>query len=169
MADVSDRLASISQAAFSELADTASQVNQVSDTVGKFVIEIEDGLRSLNLGVASWVEVSQSTSADGSRRWTESIGFDKINKNWCIALRNICEADDSEDYLEHDLWPFNEAPRWLRIKSVDHLPALLLKLNSDAQRVKDHLEKKLGTVAGVANGVKTAVTIKKAQDRGKTK
>jgi hypothetical protein len=165
MGNVSEPLASTVQAAFSELANTASEVNLVSDELGKFIVEIEDGLKSLNLGVASWVEISKSVSADGDKRWVESLGFDKVHKNWCLALRNVCETDYLDEYLEHDLWPFNEAPRWLRIKGIDRLPALLVKLNADAQSVKKHLGTKLGTVAEVANGIKTAASVKKAQDR----
>jgi hypothetical protein len=169
MANVSEPLASTVQASFRELSATASEVNSVSDALGKFVTEIEDGLKSLNLGVASWVQIASSSSEDGLKTWQENIGFDKIGKNWCIALRNTCEAEYTDEYLEYDLWSFNEGPRWLRIKAVDHLPALLQKLNSDAQNIKKQLEAKLGTAAEVANGIKTVVDSRKAPKQGKTK
>jgi len=169
MANASDPLASTIQASFSELAKTATEVNEVSDALGKFIVEIEDGLKSLNLGVASWAVISDKSSPDGLKTWREEIGFDKINKKWCIAVRSLVEAEYADEYLEFDQWPFNEAPRWLRIKAVDHLPALLLKLNKDAQNVKKHISSKMGPAAEVANGVKTAVSIKNAQDKGRAK
>jgi hypothetical protein len=157
MEKVSEAVTSDVRASFRELAKTASQLNFVSDALGKYVTEIESGLKTLNLGVASWVTVETSDSNEGLVTLYRQLGYDKIGKNWCIALRSYREAEWSEEYLDFEVWAFDDGPRWLRIKAIDHLPALLRKLNSDAANITKNVSGKLRQACDVASEISAAV------------
>ncbi len=163
MASPSDAIASKVRDSFKELAKTSSHLNSVSDALGKYIAEIEKALKTLKLGVASWVVVERSSQDDGLVVTTRSLGYDRIGKNWCIALRSCTDADWAEEPLEYESWIFNEGPRWLRIKAIDHLPALIEKLNADAANIAKHVKDKLPTAYEVANEVSAIVEAKEAE------
>ena len=170
MEKVSKTVASNVQASFRELAQTASQLNFVSDALGKYISEIESGLKTLNLGVASWVTIEKLDSNDGLVTLYRELGYDKVGKNWCIALRSFREAPWSDEYLDHEVWAFDDGPRWLRIKAIDELPALLEKLNSDAANVVKDVAEKLSQACDVASKISAVVDdAEKAPPQRKTR
>jgi hypothetical protein len=156
MADVGEPIASKVRTAFQQLAKTSSHLNFVSDSLGKYISEVEEGLKSLNLGVASWVEIERVDHESGLSSRVRELGFDRIGKTWCIGLRSFTSAEWSMEWLDVETWIFNEGPRWLRIKAVDHLPALLEKLNVDAAKISKHVEAKLPMACEVATEVRVA-------------
>src|SRR5258707_1319678 len=99
--DIDSKAADI-KAPFRELSKTATQLNFVTDALGKFVLEAESGLKTLNLGISSWVNVVEAGSEDGLVMYYEQLGYDKVGKNWCIALRIYREADWSDGYLDYE-------------------------------------------------------------------
>jgi hypothetical protein len=153
MADVKASLRADVTSAFEELTTTAKSLNVASDALGKFVAEIEDALKSLGLGVASWVQIECGENEDKSISWHRDVGYDKLGKNWCICLRSIRQHNFADDLYECETWAFNEGPRWLRINAVDHLPALLKKLSDDGKNMTKHVTAKLETVADIKFGI----------------
>jgi hypothetical protein len=170
MEKVSKAVASDVQASFRRLAQTASQLNFVSDALGKYIAEIESGLRTLNLGVPSWVTIEKFDSNDGLVTLYRELGYDKVGKNWCIALRSFREAPWSDDYIDYEVWAFDDGPRWLRIQAIDQLPALLQQLNSDAANVAKDVAEKLRQACDVASEISAVVdNAKKDPPQGKTR
>src|ERR1035438_5114220 len=112
MANFTNPVTSKVQESFRDLAKTASQLNFVSDALGKYISEIEDAFKSINLGVASWVTIEVAPTQDGIVWVRRELGYDKIAKNWCIALRSMREAEWSDEPFDYELWTFNEGTRW---------------------------------------------------------
>ncbi len=154
--DIDSKAADV-KAPFRELSKTATQLNFVTDALGKFVLEVESGLKTLNLGVTSWVNVVVSGSDDGLVTYYEQLGYDKVGKNWCIALRSYREAEWSDKYLDYEEWVFNDGPRSLRIKAIDKLPALLEKLNTEAARLSKRVADVLPRANQAANDITSLV------------
>ncbi len=169
MEEVSKVVASDVQASFRELAKTASQLNFVSDALGKYIAEIESGLKTLNLGVASWVTIEKLESDDGLVTIYRQLGYDKVGKNWCVALQTYKDAVWSDDYIDNEIWAFGDAPRSLRVKAIDQLAALLRKLNSDAAKVAKQVAEKLPQACDTANKISAIVDEKKNQPEGKAR
>lgn len=167
--DIKSKSADI-KAPFRELSKTATQLNFVSDALGKFVLEAESGLKTLNLGVSAWVKVTISGSDDGLVTYYEELGYDRVGKNWCIALRTYRDAEWSETSFDYEAWPFNEGPRELRIKAVDHLPALLQKLNTEATKLAKRVTDVLPRANQVASDISGLVgEAKNESQQGKTR
>jgi len=171
MEKVSKATASDVQASFRELARTASQLNLVSDALGKYVAEIGSGLKTLNLGVTSWVSVDSYVSNDGLVTHCNELGYAKVAKNWCIALRSYREAPWSDELLDYEVWAFDDGPRSLRIRSIDRLPALLQKLNDDVADVAKQVAEKLPRACDVASEITALVDYAKKNppQQGKTR
>jgi hypothetical protein len=60
---------------------------------------------------------------DGMCYYYEQVGFAKINGKWSLAIRTVDGDVRDDDDIES--WPFNEAPRGLRVKAVYKLPISL--------------------------------------------
>jgi len=140
---------------FRQLSATASSLNQASDRLGTHVSELESALKDLNLGVEAWVRVEKEIDDHGNFT-SRSVGYAKLSKGWCIALRSVDGNDNGPEYSETEVWPFSEGPRWFRIKAVDQLPALLDELNAKAQELSKHLNAKLAETTQLVMGVKSA-------------
>ena len=156
MEKVSKATASDVQASFRELAKTASQLNTVSDALGKYVAEVETGLKTLNLGVAAWVNFGEWTSSDGMITTCHQVGFAKIGKSWSIGVRHFDDAVWADEWVNFEMWVFNEAPRQSRIDAIDHLPALIQALNKEAAKIAKVVADKLPSACKVASDIATA-------------
>ena len=137
----------------SSLAATAADLNQASQKLSAVIDRIDGALQRLNLGVAAWVVVTEGGPAvegRGSQYWSEDLGYGRTGrKSWGLMLRkggmDIQHIPDSEEY---DQWPFNEAPRELRLRAVKYIPALLKKLDEESQKLAAKLSASIdGTVA----------------------
>ena len=116
-------------AAFEKLATFAPELNAVSDELAKPILAINKALQTLNLGVAAWVTFEEQQH-EGELLSVHSIGYAKVAGRWGIAIRY--EGTDSGGEPETREWPFGDAPRSLRLKALDHLPALLDELANTA-------------------------------------
>jgi DNA anti-recombination protein RmuC len=146
-------------ASYSELSSIATDLNAVSDALGKAVSDIDEGLKKLNLGITAWVRVESSHRAsdqDGTYEYDE-LGYAKINGRWGIALRTRSGDDNNPEYIETDAErPFNEAARASRLRAIENIPELLNKLNQEAARVTKELQAKLADAQAVSAAVQEA-------------
>ena len=119
------------------LAATAANLNKASKELGEVIERIDDALQGLNLGVTVWVTVHSENNLDkgGSEFLAEEIGYSRIGREWGLALSR--REGDCGDYEpeEREVWPFNEAPRHLRIKAITKVPDLLKALDQAANEV----------------------------------
>jgi hypothetical protein len=143
-------------ASYHELTSTAGILNRVSDALGKAVSDIDDGLKKLNLGITVWVRVAcdgPDYPEDPFYRIDE-IGYAKINGKWGIALKTVSGSEQDPPGEESvETWPFNEAPRALRLKAIEKTPELFKKLNEEAAKAANELKDKLGDVLAVAAAI----------------
>jgi prefoldin subunit 5 len=127
---------------FKELAVSAAQLNAASDELARAIAPIDAALKKLNIGVAVWHQYFSEQDGRNGNYWGRSIGYTKIGSRWGLALSeasgNVQYApdDDSEE------WLYNDAPRWMRIEAVDHVPALLEALVKQVNKTATDLTKK---------------------------
>jgi hypothetical protein len=156
MPDPTSLSASVSSS-YLELTIAAETLNAVSDALGKAVSDIDEGLKKLNLGITAWVRVCYEGSdspEDGTYR-IEEIGYSKINGKWGVGLRTLSGDEyfgpNNDESIE--AWLFNEAPRALRLKSIEKIPELLKTLSEEAKKVTGELQSKLGDAQAVAAAI----------------
>ncbi len=118
--------------AYKQLSTAATELNQVSDELGKFVAALDTALRKLNLGLSTWIRLD--SREDGSGNYTKrDLGYAKIAGRWGISLRTMSGNHNTPDVANEEEWLFNDAPRALRIESVEKLPELFEALIKDAE------------------------------------
>jgi hypothetical protein len=129
------------QQIFKHLSDAAVDLNTVSDELNKPILAVESALKKLNLGVSAWAVLSEGE--DGPSWWDRSVGYAKIKDRWVIALRTREGYHGQDEGDSEELWPFNDAPRWMRVEAVAKLPelleALLKQAKDTAQKIKNKI------------------------------
>lgn len=145
---------------YSQLSSVASDLNAVSDELGKSISDIDAALKKLNLGLSAWVAIRsgpEDMDQGGSSFWSRDIGYAKIGGKWGIGLRTV-EGDYMDpDREEVEEWLFNDAPRSLRLEAIDKIPELLEKLSSNATETTKNIRAKLSEAQAVAGAIKCAV------------
>jgi hypothetical protein len=141
------------QNAFRALTAAADHLNSASDQLGKPIAELEAVLKKLNLGVVVWAQMQGAHNEHGTEWWSRDIGYAKIGGKWGIALRT-CTGDlqHPEDDVE-EAWQFNEAPRWMRVLGVEHIPKLIEQMVIETNQTTEKIKGKVSE----ANGIVTAV------------
>ncbi len=137
---------------YADLKTVATDLNAVSDELGKSISEIDSVLKNLNLGITVWVTI-RIHHGDPDRNdlsyWSEDIGYTKYKGRWGVCLRQV-EGDESLDEEEVEQWHFNDAPRALRLSAVDRLVELLQKLGEEGRTTTEKIKKKLTDARTVA-------------------
>jgi hypothetical protein len=138
---------------YKQLTQAATELNAVSDELGKFVTALDSALRRLNLGIATWLRLE--SREDGSGNYTKrDLGYAKIGNKWGIALRTMSGNHNDVEDSNVEEWLFNDAPRALRIESVEKLPDLFENLVKEA----DAATKQIRTKTQRAQALATALT-----------
>ena len=120
------------QKSYEILASTAAALNAATNRLNQSVIELEEILKKLGIGISSWVTFAKIEFNDGMCYDYDQVGYAKLGGRWGLAIRNVVgnEVDDNPDKIE--AWTFNESPRHLRVQAVEKIPALLQKIITDA-------------------------------------
>jgi hypothetical protein len=123
---------------FPKLRVAAKALNTASDETAKAVSPIESVLKSLNIGVPTWTQMSGNEDDDGAY-WSRDVGYAKLNANWGLCIRTT-NGHHGYDYHNEEVWEFNEAPRWMRIDAIAKLPdlieALVTRTEDTAKKIK---------------------------------
>jgi prefoldin subunit 5 len=125
---------------FEALSKTAKKLNDESDKLTKTIEKLDLALQVLNLGVPAWVQFDKWYDEDGSEGYYE-ISYDKSMGSWGLCLRYF-SSNDHTGVENADTWPFNGAPRELRIKAVSHIPELIEALDKAASQLVQSLSEK---------------------------
>jgi hypothetical protein len=142
-------------ASYQQLSSVASDLNKISDELGKSIAEIDSALKKLNLGVEVWVMISSQSGRPEENDFTyyiESVGYAKVDGSWGIALKTE-SGDERFDESTTRQWLFNEGPRTLRLASIGRLPDLLDALSQEAVRTTALIKSRLTEVQLVAGAV----------------
>ena len=138
------------QNAYKQLSRAAVELHTASDALGQPIEVWEAALKKLNLGVSAWVELS--SGENGTQWWDRGIGYTKL-KDWGIALRrregDFTRPDDDRE----EVWPFNEAARWMRIEGISMLPELLEALLKQAEDTTNKIRTKIEQANGLAEAI----------------
>ena len=116
------------------LTATAANLNEASKKLSAMINRIDDALQRLNLGVTAWVKVRGGDDPSNGFYWSEDLGYSRTGRKWGLVLKkgegNYQDHPDSDNY---EYWPFNEAPRSLRISATTKIPDLLMELDRQAK------------------------------------
>lgn len=158
---------------YRQLTQAATELNTVSDELGKFVSALDAALRRLNLGITTWIRLE--SREDGSGNYTKrDLGYAKVGNKWGIALRTMSGNHNAVEDSSVEEWLFNDAPRALRIESVEKLPDLFENLVKEAEAATrqirsrtDHAQQLAGALNDVgAAPVPTPPAPRKPSDSG---
>jgi hypothetical protein len=151
---LSERVAS----SFRQLSAVASDLNTVSDELGKPISELDVALKKLNLGVEVWVQLrgGDDPPPEDLSFWSEDLGYAKVGGRWGIALRTIFGDYNYPDQESVETWLFNDAPRSMRLLGIGKIPELLEKLSTEAAEATNKIKGKLAEAHQVAAVVKEA-------------
>ena len=78
----------------------------------------------------------------------DDIGYAKIGGKWGLAIQSV-RGDERMDYDHEEQWPFNEAPRYLRVLGTEKLPELLEALITKAAEMASTITERAGDVRAV--------------------
>lgn len=149
-------------ASFQELADSSARLNSASDELANAIRPIDAALKKLNLGVTAWHSYrSFGDPNEGDYYWSRRIGYARVGRTWGIALSTVSGYYSSDDE-DSEEWLFNDAPRWMRVEAVDHIPDLLELLVKEANKVTANLQKKTEKTRELA-GTISALSAAKAR------
>ena len=140
------------QAQFQTLSSTAASLNAASDELTKVVGILDEALKKLNIGLTVWVTYDTG-DANPEEYDDYQIGYVKVDGRWGIGLRHLWGDTNSAEGNVSGPWLFNDAPRELRLQSVDGLPKLVEKLNEEASNAVTRIRKKTGEVRPLAFAV----------------
>jgi hypothetical protein len=150
-----ESLASRVQASYLQLSAVASDLNAISDELGKSVSEIDAALKKLNLGISVWAEI-RSWTGDDLDYYSESVGYAKVDGKWGIALTSVSGNHNYPDQDKVEEWLFNDGPRKLRLDAIEKLPEVLKKLSEEGVKTTEKIKSKLAAAKEVAAAVKGA-------------
>jgi hypothetical protein len=123
------------QTSFQSLSAAASTLNAASDAFGEAIRALDEALNNLNPGVTAWVTFTRTNSAE--EPWEsaeERLGYAKTNGRWGLSLCNATvDERDGVPGIE-ECWLFNDAPRSLRLRAIEHVPTLISELAKEAVR-----------------------------------
>ena len=110
-------------------------------------------LKRLNLGISSWVHFSGGRSPDDSAYYYEDVGYAKPGGRWGLAIRTVSGDYNDPDNDTVETWPFNEAPRLLRVRAILKVPELLDQLVEDATGIIKTVKERAETVDALATAI----------------
>jgi hypothetical protein len=152
MTTKTDSLNSRISSSYKQLTQAATELNAVSDELGKFVTALDAALRRLNLGIATWLRLE--SREDGSGNYTKrDLGYAKVGNKWGIALRTMSGNHNDVEDSNVEEWLFNDAPRALRIESVEKLPDLFENLVKEADAATKQIRTKTQRAQALAGAL----------------
>jgi prefoldin subunit 5 len=154
------------QTHFQALSKIASSLNTASDELTSSVSTLGESLKQLNVGLTVWVTFRTRDDDEEPQCYDlDQIGYAKINGVWGIAIQNVYGDESRNDHHGMGPWLFNDAPRELRLASVDKLPELIEALAKEAFNTTKRVQEKAQQVRELAQAILNAsVTEPSAQN-----
>lgn len=141
-----------------KLKQSSVRLNGISDRLGKAIGRIDDTLKALNLGVACWVRVSVSENS-----YSRDLGYSKVDGRWGLVVKSYRGTRETNDYQE-EVWLINDAPRYMRVEMIGHVPVLLEALVKQADEMAQEVERRIELVNVIAETMREASLEKYEKD-----
>jgi hypothetical protein len=144
------------QTDFQALSAVATELNVASDGLTKTVAILDEALKKLNVGLTVWVTFRRRAFDEQPLLYDlDQIGYCKVNGTWGIALQRIWGDEGAPDPWENSdgPWLFNDAPRELRLRSVDKIPEVIAELAKEAFNTTKKIQEKTKEVLELANAI----------------
>jgi hypothetical protein len=141
------------RSSFQQLSARATDLNALSDQVGKVVARFDAEFNKLNIGIAGWVCFSEWTSDNGLEFTSQEVGYAKIGTKWGLAIREMSGHEGVDDYTEYHEWLFNDAPRLYRLQAIDCIPELFEKLVTEVDKATKKVDRKLKELEALATAL----------------
>ena len=146
-------------AAFNALIASGKSINDASGQLAKPIASLEKSLQRLNLGVACWATIGSGIDGE-DHYWSREVGYSRINRRWCLAIRTIEGPDHDPERMSLEQWPFSDAPRYLRVKAVEKLPDLIEALVKATDATASRLKKQVAPAQELAAAVSNLINPK---------
>lgn len=146
------------QTNFQTLSTVASSLNAASDELNKVVSKLDEALKKLNVGLTVWIVFEDRSDEQHPDQYDcDQIGYCKVNGKWGISLRRIWgnEFYDATGN-EEGPWLFTDAPREMRLRSVDKIPVLIEALSKEASNTTKKIQEKTKEVSELAAAIESA-------------
>jgi hypothetical protein len=131
------------------LESTARSLNKDSDSVNALLQRIEKRLVDANIGFEIWLpqplsrsEAKKEAGAENSA-FERRLGFARVFGGWCLAVKEVrtrfgyfqgnTDCPWSDEHLEKEPIPLEQAGREERITALRLMPALLEALEAKAK------------------------------------
>ncbi len=136
------------------LSHLAQKLNQTTDSYTRSLTEVEKQLREMNIGVETWLGISETAKSGTPDRETslrKMLGYAKLADGWSLAvktvrvergyLQNDRECPWENVYEEDPPKPLLKASRDLRIEAAGHVAELLGALETRAVELIQSVER----------------------------
>lgn len=137
---------------FQSLSNLATSLNKASDELTKAVSILDEALKKLNIGLTVWVDFA-SRAVEATEFDVDEIGYCKVNGKWGISIQRVWGDNQRDTYGGEGPWLFNDAPRELRLKSVDKIPEMIEALSKEAFSTTRKIQEKTTEVTELAKVV----------------
>src|SRR6266487_2710044 len=121
------------------LEAAAAKLNAASDELSKPVVALNAVLKRLNVGVPAWYKYDGYFEENSTEYSKAEIGYAKVSGEWGICLREVSGFADDPTVEQEERWQFDDAPRKMRLKAIDHLGDLLCALVTEADTTAEQL------------------------------
>ncbi|MGH9710181.1 MAG: hypothetical protein ACRD37_06515, partial [Candidatus Acidiferrales bacterium] len=101
----------------------------------------------------AWVPFRFRGDDESSAFDQDQIGYAKVNGKWGIALRRVWGSEDQATFNIDGPWLFNDAPRDVRLSSVDGILKVLEALFTEAVDTAKKIEQKIKAVRDLTQAV----------------
>jgi hypothetical protein len=151
MTTKTDSLNSRISSSYKQLTQAATELNAVSDELGKFVTALDAALRRLNLGIATWLRLE--SREDGSGNYTKR---DSVTQKSAISGASPCArwpAITTTSKTPTSRSGCSTTPAALRIESVEKLPDLFENLVKEADAATKQIRTKTERAQALASAL----------------
>lgn len=155
MGSTDSKIAKI-QTNFQALSEIAPSLNSASNELTKVVGKLDEALKKLNMGLSDWVTFVDRLPHEDMQYDCDQIGYTKVDGKWGIALRHIWGHEAYDDHQENGPWLFSDAPREMRLRSVDKIPELIESLSTKASDTVKKIQEKTKEVEQVAAAIESS-------------
>lgn len=156
MSTFNEELLQKARSSYQRLTIVASNLNAVSDEMGSAISLLDDSLKKLNLGIEAWHRFYNHEDEQGVYYSYRSIGYAKLGPKWGIALKRGSGNEFEPEHSSVDEWLFNDAPRQLRLESIEYIPQLIDELIKDAESTIERVREKANATRTLAQALAPA-------------